>query len=355
MRGTKREAARLLAERETQVSKGEYVRPGQGTFGEWLQEWLDDDVATSVRPKTADGYAFIVRKYIAPQIGHIPLRGLQPTHIQGLYSGMLAAGLSANTTRHAHAVIRRALSEGVRMGRIGRNVALSIRAPRLDRREMRTFSAPEAHRFLAAAQDSPYHVVFVTLLWSGARRSEVLGLTWRNVDLLLSTISITHALHVLPNGLATLVPPKSAKGRRQIALPPSLALALTQHRWSMEQLRGSLPDDAFVFTMPDGRPMLPDSVTHAFKRIARKAGLEGIRLHDLRHTHASLMLGQGVHPKVVSECLGHSSIAITLDVYSHVSPGIQKAAAEVFDKALSDALPVNGSVDKTQAAPLTIR
>ena len=136
-------------------------------------------------------------------------------------------------------------------------------------------------------------------------------------------------------------------------MPPSLAIELREHHECMEQLRGPLNNNDLVFTWEDGRPMLPDSITHAFKRIARRLGLDGIRLHDLRHSHATLMLEQGIHPKVVSERLGHANINITLDIYSHVMPGIQQAAAETFDKALSQALPGNGAVDKTPEPALT--
>ena len=335
------------------MSKGDHVNPSHGTVAEFLNEWLDGPMQSSVRLKTADGYRFIVRKYIAPRIGQVPLRALQPAHLQGLYSGLLALGLSATTTRHAHAVIRRALAEGVRTGRLGRNVALATQPPRSKRREMSTLSVDEVRRFLTAAQDSPYYAPFVTLLWTGARRGEVLALRWRDIDLLLGTISITRSMYVTKGAKKAFEEPKSQTGRRQVAMPPSLAIELREHHKRMEQLRGPLNDNDLVFTWEDGRPMLPDSITHAFKRIALRLGLDGIRLHDLRHSHATLMLEQGIHPKVVSERLGHANISITLDIYSHVMPGIQQAAAETFDQALSQALPGNGAVDKTQEPALT--
>ena len=133
--------------------------------------------------------------------------------------------------------------------------------------------------------------------------------------------------------------PKTAKGRRQVALSPTAVLALRSHRERQEadgdMLGVAIADDALVFSKPDGTPLLPSSVTHAFVRIVRKAGLRGIRLHDLRHTHASLMLRQGIHSKIVQERLGHSTIAVTLDTYSHVTPGLQEAAALKFDAELA--------------------
>ena len=140
--------------------------------------------------------------------------------------------------------------------------------------------------------------------------------------------------------------PKSARGRRQIAMSPSLAIVLREHREFMEPITGPLADAGLVFTWEGGRPMLPDSISHSFAKVVRRLGLGGVRLHDLRHTHASLMLREGVHPKVVQERLGHSTISVTLDTYSHTTPGLQAAAAETFDKALAGAVPVNGVVDK---------
>jgi integrase len=218
---------------------------------------------------------------------------------------------------------------------------------------MSTLSVDDVRRFLTAAKDSPYYAPFVTLLWTGARRGEVLALRWLDIDLLLGTISITRSMYVARGAKIAFEEPKSQMGRRQVAMPPSLAIVLREHHKRMEQLRGPLNDKDLVFTWEDGRPMLPDSVTRAFKRIARRLGLDGIHLHSSRHSHAILMLEQGINPKRVSERLGQANIGITLDIYSHIMPGIQQAAAETLDKALANALLANGSVDKTQTAPLT--
>ena len=147
------------------------------------------------------------------------------------------------------------------------------------------------------------------------------------------------AMHVLKAAKVIFEEPKSRKGKRSIAMPPSLSLALAEHRRCMEEVFGPRSDDDLVFTWEDGRPMRPNSVTHAFKRIARRVGLPDVSLHDSRHTHASMLLKQGVHPKIVQERLGHSSIGITLDLYSHVAPGLQEAAAMAFDDAVADAIP----------------
>jgi len=203
---------------------------------------------------------------------------------------------------------------------------------------MVTLEPENVHIFLNAAHDTPYYVPFYTALYTGLRRSELLGLRWRDVDLDLATLSVVQTLHHVPKKGYIFKEPKTKRSRRLVDLSPSLALLLRGHRANQElekKLLGRMliPDD-LVFCYPDGTPLPPNSVTKAFHKLAKSLGMSRIRLHDLRHTHATLMLSQGVHPKVVSERLGHSSVAITLDTYSHVLPGIQAAAARRFDEGL---------------------
>jgi integrase len=196
----------------------------------------------------------------------------------------------------------------------------------------------EVKRFLKVATGSIFHHVFYLALFTGMRRGEILGLRWRDVDLDKAKVSIVQNLQRLPGRGFIIQEPKSSKGRRQVTLSPSATLMLREHRMQAQAARvllgRTLREDDLVFSHPDGSPVDPDSVSHAFIRIAHKAGLPGTRLHDLRHTHASLMLKAGVHPKVVSERLGHATISITLDTYSHVLPGIQEAAALLFEEGL---------------------
>ena len=174
------------------------------------------------------------------------------------------------------------------------------------------------------------------------RRSELLALRWSEVDLILCQIHVNRTLHHLRDGNIVFRQPKTAKGRRMIALSPSAALTLEEHREKQEIMRAilgiTLTDEDLVFSHPDGKPLLPDTVTHAWIKLVRRNGLWGIRLHDARHSHASLMLKQGTHPKIVQERLGHASIQITLDTYSHVTPGLQEAAAARFDEAFTTTL-----------------
>ena len=203
----------------------------------------------------------------------------------------------------------------------------------LDEGEMRTF--------LDAAKDGIYFPMFLLTLSTGLRRSELVGLQWGGLDLDLLTLSVNRSLHQLQGGEIIVKAPKTARARRLVALPPSAALSLRQHREQQDALRAdlglpTLGDDDWVFGRMDGSPMRPDSVTHAWRKLARRLGMGKVRLHDARHTHATIMLAQGIHPKIVQERLGHASVVITLDTYSHVLPGLQEAAALAFDRSLRE-------------------
>jgi len=195
------------------------------------------------------------------------------------------------------------------------------------------------HILLEAAKPTPYYTVFYLALFTGMRRSELLALRWCDLDLILGQISVNRSLHHLHDKSLIFRAPKTAKGRRTIALPPSAILVLKEHRKKQEATRlmlgTRLEESDLVFSQLDGRPLLPDTISHAWAKLIQRVGLKNIRLHDARHSHASLMLKQGIHPKIVQERLGHASIQITLDTYSHVAPGLQEAAAVRFDEALA--------------------
>jgi len=181
------------------------------------------------------------------------------------------------------------------------------------------------------------------MLFSGLRRSEVLALVWGNLDLDLCVLSVTQTLYKLSGGEYVVSPPKTRKSRRQVSLPPSLALLLRDYKEQVEAQRlllgKPLTDADFVFAHPNGAPLDPSTVTHVFHKVAHKAGLGGLRLYDLRHSYASIMLGAGVNVKAISQSMGHANIGITLDTYSHLLPGMGRIAAERFDKLLEPWLP----------------
>jgi len=346
VKGTKKDAEKRLAEILHQLDNGTFMKPSKTTLGEYLEMWLRDYVWPNLAPRTAEGYESIIHRHVAPALGNIPLTQLKPDHLQRYYSAKLSGGrydgkgaLSQTTVSHHHTCIHRALKMAFKWGLISRNPADAITPPRPQRSDMHTMNEDDLHTFLEAAQKTPYSVLFYQALFTGMRRSELLALRWCDVDLLLCQVYITRTLHHLRTGEVVFGAPKTAKGRRMVSLSPSAAMLLKEHKDKQAAQRAilgiPLKDDDLVFSDIEGKPLLPDTVSHVWAKLVKRIGLEGIRLHDARHTHASIMLKQGVHPKVVQERLGHATISTTLDLYSHVTPGLQRAAAEGFDKMVS--------------------
>jgi len=335
IKGTKKDAEKRLAELLHQLDNGIFSKPGKTTLADYLRQWLKDYCRANLSPRTAEGYESIVQCHLIPSLGQIPLTQLKPEHLQHVYSDKLSAGLSHRTIRYIHVTLRKALHDAVRLGIIVRNPVDAVKPPRIQRPEMRTMNESDIHIFLEFAKSTPYYALFYLAIFTGMRRSELLALRWSDVDLILCQLSVTRALHQLQDGSLIFRQPKTAKGRRSISLSPSTTILLREHREQQEEMRQNLglplTEDDLVFCHADGKPLLPNSVSHAWTKLANRTGLQGIRLHDARHTHASLMLKQGVHPKIVQERLGHASIQITLDTYSHVAPGLQQAAANRFD------------------------
>jgi len=344
VRGTKRDAQQRLAELLVTIEQGSYIKPKRLTLGQWLEDWIDSYVTTNCSPRTVDSYRSEIRGHIIPALGAIPLTHLRPQHLQSYYARALLqgrvdgkGGLSARTVQYHHRILFEALGHAVKMGLLGRNIAEAVDPPRPERKSMATLAPEDVPRFLEVAHDTLYYLLFYTALYTGMRLGDLLGLRWCDVDLDMASLSVVQALYKR-RGICEMKEPKSSHSRRQIALSPSLVVLLRKHRIEEQAQRillgKSLDDGDLVFCHPDGSPLDPGTVTHTFARVITEAGLSRIRFHDLRHTHATLMLKQGVHPKIVSERLGHASVAITLDTYSHVLPGLQEAAAERFDMLL---------------------
>ncbi|MFC1935592.1 tyrosine-type recombinase/integrase [Chloroflexota bacterium] len=319
VKGTKKDAERKLSELLHQVDTGGFMKPHKMTVGEFLRRWLRDYAQDQVRPRTMEGYQERAR-HLIEALGNISLSELRPDHLQGYYASKLSGqrrdgkggGLSPGTLIKRHNLIREALAHAVKWGFLGRNVAEAVDPPRPSRQEMRALTAEEAHHLLESCPRTPWYPIFHTLIWTGLRRSELLGLRWRDVDLDLATLRVVQVLHQLRDGPFLIQEPKTAKGRRAVSLSPASCLLLRAHREHQEAdaefLGVPIRGDTLVFGHIDGTPRPPCTLTSTFKKFARRVGLEDVRLHDLRHTHASLLLQQGVHPKVVSERLGHASI-----------------------------------------------
>jgi integrase len=315
------------------------MKPNKTTFGEYLDKWLKDYAKPNLSPRGYERYQGIITKHLLPELGNIPLMKLKPEHLQTHYTSMLNNGLSPGTVKYHHAVIHKALQTAVMWRVLSINIADAVSSPRVQYKEMNTWDEDDIVLFLEGAKNSPYYALFYTALFTGMRRSELLALRWSDVDFIFSQIYVNRSLHQLKDGSFIFSQPKSAKSSRTIALSPSLVLLLQdykeQRKLESVMLGVSLIDDNLVFSSVEGKPIRPNTITRAWNTLVKRCGLKPIRFHDARHTHASIFLKQGIHPKIVQERLGHSSIIITLDTYSHVAPGLQEAAASGFDKLVS--------------------
>ena len=340
---SKREAEKQMTKLIHELDNGIFTKPNKKTLGSYLKEWIKS-IQGNLSPRTVEGYITIINRVI-PAIGAIPLTQLKPDILQKYYSDCLNSGclnkqvgLKPLTVRHHHALLHRALKNAMEWGLIVRNPADAAHPPRYQPSDISIMNEGEMRTFLEAAKQTPYFHLYYIILFTGLRRSEVLALRWSDVDLLLGRISVSRSIHRLRDGSYIFRQPKSAKGRRMVALSLSAIQVLREYKEKMTAERildGSLLRDSdLVFSKSDGSPIRPDTITRAWSILAKKCGISASRLHDARHSHASLMLKAGVHPRIVQERLGHSTIAITLDVYSHVSPGLQEAAAKQFDDVL---------------------
>jgi integrase len=335
---TRGEVARRLNEAISARARGLPVATNDRyTVGAYLERWLSDAVLPKVRPSTARRYEQIVRCHLVPAIGHIPLVRLAAPEVQAMLNAKAASGQSLRSVHHLRAVLRAALNQAVRWDLSGRNVATLVDPMPVPYREVRPLDSEQARALLAAAHGDRFEAIFVLALSTGARQGELLGLSWQDLDLATGTMTIRHALQRVGRGWS-LVEPKTARSRRTLGLPPMAVAALREHRTRQVEDRlaaGSRwQDHDLVFTTTVGTPPDGTNVTHGLQRLLAAAGLPRQRFHDLRHACASLLLAQGVHPRVVMEQLGHSQIGLTMNTYSHVIPALQREAAAQIEALL---------------------
>jgi integrase len=305
--------------------------------GRYLQEWLQT-TRSSIRLSTWRRYEQLLRIHAIPALGHLSLTRLGPHHVQKLYDDCLAQGLAPATIRQLHAVLRRAFGQATKWGTVARNVVALATPPRVARHEIQPLSATQVRALREAAQGERLEALYTLALTSGMRLGELLGLRWQDVALETGTLKVEHTLLRLRDGLH-LREPKTARSRRRISLAPEAVDALRQHRarQAVERLRlGPAWEDLdMVFANEIGKPIEAGNLLRRrFWPLLGKAGIPRCRFHDLRHTCATLLLGQGIHAKIVSEMLGHSSIGMTLDIYSHVIPDMQQQAVAAMSALL---------------------
>ena len=327
---TRAEAAAALTRTLKAVQDGLPIPGERQTVRQYLETWLEESARPAIRPATYDSYACLVRMHLIPELGHVPLAKLTPHQVQSMLNRKLASGLAPRRVAMIRGVLRTALNQALRWGLVARNVAALVSPPRAAHFEVRPLDPAQARAFLKAVHGDRLEALYTVALAIGLRQGEALGLRWDDVDLDAGVMHIRHALQRI-DGKLQLVEPKSARSRRTIVLPDVVRNTLRAHRARQTQQRLAVgaewEEGGFVFTTELGRPLNDSNVTHMFQRHLARAGLPRQRFHDLRHACASLMLAQGVSPRVVMELLGHSQITLTLDTYSHVMPGLQADAA----------------------------
>jgi integrase len=332
---TKKQAQAALTELLAAHQSGTFVAPSRMPLREFVEPWLAGLQNQGRKPSTLRGYRVALGTHVLPRLGGTALQEIRASDLDAMYAEMLRAGRSMSTVHHVHAVINKLLNDAERKGLVIRNVARLANAPSLTTArarapEMTVWSPAELTSFLAAIEGNRNEALFRLMAMTGLRRGEVVGLRWADVQLDKHRLTVNQAATVV-DGDEVVDIPKSRRSRRVIDLDPDTTALLQRHRTRQRELYLRLGASALasdrVFTNDIGEPIRPDSIGQAFSRLVASAGVPKIRLHDLRHTHASHLLLVGVNVKVVSERLGHASVSFTLDTYAHVMPGQQAEAA----------------------------
>lgn len=342
IRGTKKDANKYLTAKLRDKDLGLNIEPASESLNKYLDKWLEGSVKSRVRGRTFEDYKALLKRYIREPLGALKLASLRPVDIQTVYKSMQERGLSPRVVRYTHAVLSSALKQAVKWEMLLRNPASVVDLPRLERKEMKAMTSNEVGRFLSAVEGTRVSSIFAFALATGMRPQEYLALKWADIDMKKGTATVCRALvwRQEKGGGWYFSEPKTSRSRRTMPLPASLVKALSEHKRKQGAKRLRLGadwhDHGLVFPTSIGTPFNISSLTNkGFKPALVRAELPtSYRLYDLRHTHATMLLSEGVNPKVVAERLGHSTIVLTLDTYSHVLPDMQKQAADCMENLL---------------------
>jgi integrase len=333
---TRKDVADQLVVLITKTKAGLPLAVESWTLERFAEHWLKDVVGPRLRPSTLSSYRETLRLHILPPLGRMNLRSLTPTHVRTLLANKAADGLGRRSVQIIHSTLRTMLSDAMREELIERNVATVVRPPSAQQVEVQPWSTVEASRFLAASADHRLHALFAVGVALGLRKGELLALRWDDVDLEGGVVHVRQNVQRLPEIGLVFGPPKSNKSRRTIPLPAASAKVLRTHRANQAAealaLGPAWGESGLVFTSAVGTVIEPRNLNRFFDELIAKAGVRRIRFHDLRHTCASLLLAQHVPARIVMEILGHSQLAMTTDLYSHVMPTALREAADAMDR-----------------------
>jgi integrase len=331
----KGDAEKSLRQAMADADRGLTFDAGTLILGNYLDMWLANTRAT-VRQRTWERYEQIVRVHLQPELGRLKLKGLTSTHVRSLYQEKLQSR-SPRTVEYIHTTLRKALKDAVSDTLIPRNATDGIKAPKTKKKEINPLNPEQTRTFLGAVRGDRLEALYVLAVHRGLRQGELLGLRWEDVDLEGGTVQVRRTLSLTRDG-HIFEPPKNGKGR-SIELTQPTVEALKSHLTSqlkeIEALGDDYKDQGLIFPGEHGQPIRPWTLTGKFERILQRVGLPRIRFHDLRHTCATLLLSKGVHAKFVQELLGHATISITLDTYSHVIPAMGDQTRTAMEDVLS--------------------
>ncbi len=341
---TKREADDFLREQLNKLDNGDYKKYENITVGEFLNLWLAEYAKHNLKQSTFQNREIIIQKRIVPVIGKIKLEDLKPIHLTRFYNQLHEENYSLPYIHSMHSLLRSAFRHAVKWQITRTNPMDQVDAPKLTaKKQLQTWTIEQAAQFLeytAALKDEYCHIAYVLAIFTGMRRGEVLGLRWSDVNFDKKLLQVVQTVYRTNGQKPSIQTPKTAHSTRSITLPDNVIDELRAHKAKQNQMRlmfGALyQDNGLVCPNPNGAPMDPRLLYGHFTKCAKHVGLPAIRFHDLRHTHATIMLQLGEHPKVVSERLGHSNIMITLNTYSHVLPTMQEDAARKLFEAFKN-------------------
>jgi integrase len=338
--GTKKDVQKFLTAKTREKDLGIFVEPASITLNEYLNRWLEEIAKPRIRASTFSSYESILKNYVRGKLGLKRLSDVQSHEVQKLYNNMTKQGLSSRTIRYTHVVLSSAMKQAIKWKMLNQNPCELCALPRLEKTEMKFLSPKETIRFLEAGKGTKHFIVFLLAIESGMRPEEYLSLQWKDIDFEQKVLTVRRAVvWKRKGGGFSFTEPKTKKSRRSIPISNSVLHTLKTHRRRQLEERIKLGADYqnldLVFASEAGTPIQPKNlIDRYFKPLLEKAGLPNIRLYDLRHTTASLLLSAGENPKVVSERLGHASIVLTLDTYSHVLPTMQKTATDKLEKLM---------------------
>ena len=336
--GTRAEVAAKLAKFLSDQEGGLTFDAGKQTLDDYLDRWLNDSVRGTVRQSTFERHEQIIRLHLRPSLGSIKLKALRPAHVQGFYRESLDSGLSPATVHKIHAVLHKALGQAVGWSLVPRNPTEVVTPPRPAPDEVRPLGSEQVKVLLEAASGERFESIYVLAIYTGLRQGELLGLKWDDVDLGDGLVRVRRTL-TRHRGRLLLSEPKTKRSRRTVRLTEPAVDALRDHLArqvvQIEGLGDAYRDQGLVFATQTGALVNPSNLRkRSFAPLLERAGLPKIRFHDLRHTCATLLLARNVNPKIVSEMLGHATISITLDTYSHVLPDMQGSATRALEDVL---------------------